>query len=334
MTDNLKNAVDRPSSNGGEFRRGPVGIVCILVLPAFLWTIAGCGSLKRAMLNSALDTMAGGEASRVYSSDDDPELVRDALPFGLKTYETLLAGDPANRDLHLVLAEGFVSYSAAFIDGRADLLVYEDLGKSRSLRARARKLYLRGRDYALDGLELKFPGFRDALLADPSEALRDMSPEDVPFLYWAGAGWAGAISGSAGKMSMVAEMPMAEALARKALELEEGYGQGALHEFFILWEGGRSEAMGGSSRRAIEHFESALLLSGGRKASPYVALAETVAVNRQDHLFFSELLKKALELDTDGAPEHRLQNILAQEKARWLLENAGELFFDLEDDRP
>ena len=62
--------------------------------------------------------LSGEEAVAVYTSDNDPELIREALPFGLKTYESLLASDPTSRSLHLTAAVGFISYARAFLEGR------------------------------------------------------------------------------------------------------------------------------------------------------------------------------------------------------------------------
>ena len=41
------------------------------------------------------DALAGGGG--VYASDEDPEFVFEALPFGLKTYESLLETSPEHR---------------------------------------------------------------------------------------------------------------------------------------------------------------------------------------------------------------------------------------------
>ena len=41
------------------------------------------------------DALAGGGG--VYASDEDPELVFEALPFGPKTYESLLETSPEHR---------------------------------------------------------------------------------------------------------------------------------------------------------------------------------------------------------------------------------------------
>ena len=79
----------------------------------------------------------------VYGTDEDPELVRDALPFGLKTMESLLAVVPDHEGLLLSLCRGFTSYSNAFVQSEGDLLVNTDYPRSVQLHERALKLYLR-----------------------------------------------------------------------------------------------------------------------------------------------------------------------------------------------
>jgi hypothetical protein len=49
--------------------------------------LAAC-SPKRMMVDMVGSAMAGSGGA--YATDDDPELVREALPFGLKTMEGLL----------------------------------------------------------------------------------------------------------------------------------------------------------------------------------------------------------------------------------------------------
>ena len=52
---------------------------------------SGC-SLRSVAVNALSDTLAAGAS--VYASDNDPELVREAMPFNLKTLETLLESSP------------------------------------------------------------------------------------------------------------------------------------------------------------------------------------------------------------------------------------------------
>ncbi len=295
---------------------------------------SGCGALRRAAIRDVTGVFSGSCGSSVFVQDDDPELIRDALPFVLKTYEALVASDPKNRDLCLTTADAFVKYASAFVHAEAQRLEEVDLRRAQYLRRRATKLYLRGRNYALAGLTLDYPDFEKGLREDAQQILQALSEKDVPLLFWAAAGWAGAISTDVNNMSLVAELPMAEVMMRRALELNKDFEDGAIHEFFITYEGGRSKAMGGSAKRARHHFDSVVSLTRGEKASPYVALASSVAVRKQDYKMFQELLNKALAIDPDAVPEWRLVNTLAQEKARWLLDHLPELFLDYKESEP
>ena len=298
----------------------------LLLLPF----LCGCGVFRKAAVDGVSEALVGGGAAEVFASDDDPELVRDALPFSLKTTEILVAQDPGSPALRLAAAAAFVQYAAAFLDDEADRLVDSDLERARALKARAAGLYQRGRDHALAGLEPAHPGLRGRLRGDPAAALAGTGRGEAPLLFWAGAGWAGAISASPGDPTLTADLPLAGALANRALDLDEDWGDGIIHEFFIAFEGGRLGALGGSEQRAREHFRRAVELTGGRKASPYVSLAATVSVQRQDLAEFKALLAQALAVDVSAEPRWRLSNTLSQRKARWLLDHAADLFVEEE----
>ena len=308
--------------------------VYFVILASVLLLESGCGTLRRAALGDIAGIFSGPSGSNVFVEDDDPELIRDALPFVLKTYEARLASDPKDRDLLLATADGFVKYANAFVHAEADRSEEVDFRRAQHLRRRATKLYLRGRNYALAGLAMNRQDFQKRLRQDPQQVLQGLSEKDVPLLFWAAAGWAGAISTDTNNMSLVAELPVVEAMMRRALQLDEDFDHGAIHEFFITYDGGRSEAMGGSTQRALEHFDRVVNLTRGKKALPYVSLASSVAVRKQDYKMFKELLHKALAIDLDAVPEWRLVNTLAQEKARWLLDHSPELFLDFEEAQP
>jgi predicted anti-sigma-YlaC factor YlaD len=67
-------------------------------------------------------------------------------------------------------------------------------------------------------------------------------------------------------------------------------------------------------------------LAGGRLAGPYVSYAEAVAVPLEDRELFESMLHKALEIDVNAIPEARLENLVMQSRARWLLGRADALF--------
>ena len=176
---------------------------------------SGCGALRRAALRDVAGVFSDPSGSNVFVVDDDPELIRQALPFALKTYEALLASNPKNRRLCLATANAFVKYANAFVHAEADRLQELDFPTAQHLRQRASKLYLRGRAYALAGLAIDHPDFEKKLRQDPQRTLEALSTEDVALLFWAAAGWAGAVSTDVSNMSLVAELPMVEAMMRR-----------------------------------------------------------------------------------------------------------------------
>jgi hypothetical protein len=69
-------------------------------------------------VNKFGDALASGRST--YESDDDPELVASAVPFGLKLMESLLAESPKHPGLLLAASSGFTEYAYAFVGQQAD----------------------------------------------------------------------------------------------------------------------------------------------------------------------------------------------------------------------
>ena len=310
-----------PPERTGSARRVRFGGAALLALAL---AAAGCSPRAYAVRAAADSLAAGGEA---FASDDDPELVRDAVPFSLKAMESLLASQPGHRGLLLSLCRGFTQYAAAFV--WQDAVEEADPPRADAGRERAMRLYLRARDYGLRGLSAGDPGFGERLREDAAKAVRPARPEDVPLLYWTAASWSLAIAAAPSDPAMLVDLPRCEAMMRRALSLDEAFDRGAIHEYFIAFEGSRPEAMGGSAEKARRHFARAMELSGGTRVSPLVTLAESVTVRAQDRREFLDLLDRALAFDARGGPpSHRLANLAAQRKARWLKGRVDELFLD------
>ncbi len=296
-----------------------------IALAATLVVCLGGCSIRRTAINKIGDALANTGAN--FAADDDPELIGQAIPFGLKTMEGLLEESPKHEGLLLAASSGFVQYAYGWVQLEADLVEAKDLARATELRERARKLYLRAREHGLRGLEVDAPGLRAALQGDPRAALAKARREHVPLLYWTAMSWAGALAIKVNDSELSADQAVIEALARRALELDEGWGLGSIHEFFISWESARS-SIGGSVERARSHFDRALALSKGRRSFPYLTFAESVSVAKQDKAQFRELLDKALAIDVSRADDQRLANLLAQKRARFQLGRVDELFIE------
>lgn len=279
-------------------------------------------SINKAAMKLVGNALSSGTSGTAFTGDDDPDLVGDALPFALKLYETILTEVNDNPGLCLTTGSGFVMYANAWVQGPADMLTDSEIDRKKAASVRARKLYLRGRDYVLKGIDLRHPGFRTSLDADTlSTSLAAMTIDDVPFLYWAGAGWMAAYATDPFDVELGIGVKKAAAMMERALALNESWGEGSIHEFFISYYGSLPRSMGGSDEKARLHFAKAVEFSKGLKASPYVALASAVSVSTQNMKEFTDLLEKALAIDVNIELANRLANILAQRKARWLMDH-------------
>lgn len=304
-----------------EFSTNPAALTALVC--AGLLLTSGC-SIKKFAVNQVGNALAGSGST--FASDDDPELIRAAVPFSLKLMESLLAESPKHRGLLFATASGFTQYAYAFVQMDADEVEDQDLAAATAMRERAKKLYLRARDYGLRGLETRHRNFDAQLRTNALAAVKGMRRADVPLLYWTAVSWGAAISLSKDDPDRVAEVPQMEALIDRALALDESWGEGAIHNFLITYEMSRQGAPGDPVERARQHFERAVALSGGHLAAPFVSYAEAVCVQKQDLKQFDELLQRALAVDVNAQPDNRLVNLIMQQRARWLESKREDLF--------
>jgi predicted anti-sigma-YlaC factor YlaD len=125
---------------------------------------------------------------------------------------------------------------------------------------------------------------------------------------------------------MLARLPEVEAMLQRSRVLDKAYDHGALHEFALVWFDVASRA---PDRAVIDrHYQRALELSAGQRASLYVAYAIVTALPSQERQQFHSLMQEALAVDPDALPGARLLNAIAQRRAGWLLSRSSELFLE------
>jgi predicted anti-sigma-YlaC factor YlaD len=300
-------------------------LLLVLALAVTAPLLGGCRGLA-----SSLVADAAADTGTSYAAEEDVELVRLAVPFGLKTMEGLLESQPRHEKLLTALASNFTQYAYAFVHTPAEEADWEGrYPEARAGRDRARKLFLRARDYGLRGLEVRHRGLAERLRSgrDLAAVLREAdAPGDVPLLYWTASSWALAISDGKSEMGLVAELPVPVAMVARAIELDEAWGEGTLHEFYVTFDATRTAAEGGGPERARAHLDRALALSMNKKLGPLVSWAEGVLVQKQDRAEFTRVLEGVLRADPGAEPRHRLVNTFAQRRARALLAHADDLF--------
>lgn len=296
------------------------------VIVLFIALTAGC-SIKKMAMKQVANALTTSDSSTVFTGDNDPELVGDALPFTIKMYESLMTSIPNHIGLRLQTGRLYIMYANAFLQTPASMMPDEETEKKDFLEQRAKNLYLRGRDIILTTLDHKYPGFSAKMKAKQyDQALAPTTIKDIDLLYWGAAGWLGAFALDPFDMKMTMTMPGAEAMMKRVLTLSPNYNEGTIHDFYVLYYGSMPENMGGDLKKAREHYHKAIAASGGKITSPHISLATTVAVQEQNIDEFKALLGKVLEVNPDIDPKNRLLNTINQRKARWLLDHAEDLF--------
>ncbi len=329
----------------------PSGIALSLLCGSLL-LFASCRSLDEIVVDKISLMMSSDDGAGAFVRDDDPQLVADALPFVLKMYEMLIEMNPDDPALKLAAGKSFIMYANAFIQTPAGMLPDEEWESQEIMLNRARKMYLRGRDYVSEGLALKLELSSDPLSEDPDDLLRQTGPELAPYLYWTGAAWLGAFSCNPFDMELGSGIYKPVSYLFYALQLDETLENGGVHDLLItVWSsipGGiidkaflstphtagafsavyyKEAGIGDSAEeRALYHMERALALSEGNNPSPYVSYATGIPVMKQDYETFERMLQAALAIDPAGDPDNELVAVIMQDKARWYLDHREDFF--------
>ncbi len=246
--------------------------------------------------------------------EPDPDFASQALPGQMGLAEVLLRNDPDNPELLELAAEAFNGYAFLFLE--------------QAQPERAKRFYLRGRDYGLRLLARKRALSRLASLELDAfqAALAHAKPADAPGLFWAGFGWAGAINLSKDSPESLAELPKAAALMTRVEQLAPDYHFAGADLFFGAYYASRPAILGGDLRKAKSYFEDARRRTAGKYLMAYVLEARYFAVAAQDRDLFSSLLDKVAQEPAGQLPDARLTDEVAKRQAADLKEKINDLF--------
>ncbi|MGM0444081.1 MAG: TRAP transporter TatT component family protein [Fibrobacterota bacterium] len=291
----------------------------IITLLMLVFLTTGCAIVSRRVNDRVADSLTGGGGT-VFSGDNDPEFIQDALPFGLKLYESLLESNPDHIGLLQTLASGHSSYSYLYLHFPADTLP-ADTDRQEHLRQRAKKHYLRARGYAIRALSLRYPDFMKRLSSAPKELLEQTTTEDADLLYWAGISWMGAFTVDQTDLKLALSSTNARKLLFRVKELAPNYGNGTIDEFLVTYYGSLPKKLGGNTDSAAYYFDRAVKLNDPPSAAPYIAYAKSVLATPEHEEEFVRLLKKAKDISPEEDPDNLLIRTVKQQEASWLLRN-------------
>jgi len=202
---------------------------------------------------------------------------------------------PRHLGLLTSAASGFTSIPTPRLQEEADEVEPHDFAAAEAMRLRARHLYLRAQGYGMPRSGSEAPRLRKSFAAIPRPPSARPRNQMCPLLYWTAAAWASAISLSKDNPELVGQIPAMEPLMDRALELDESFGNGAIHTFMISYE------MTGRARVAIrrraraKHFERPWRCP--RKPTPrrWSPWRRRWTVQKQDVKEFESLLNQALQ---------------------------------------
>lgn len=295
----------------------------VIVLLISIMMSGGC--IKQIAFNALADSFSGDGTSGL-GQDDDMEFVMAAVPFAAKLMEMIRDNVPNHPGIHETLCATYTQYAMVAVGWPAEQTKDDDYAAYEAAEIRMQKFLKRSQKSCMASLELRYPGSTDTLHADPQGTLSRVDAKDVSLLYWTGAGWLALISKSKEDMGALAALPIASAFVKRGLELDAAWGGGSFHELSIALE--PSSPIPGGIQRAREHFNKAIELNKGTRASTYVSLATSVSIMEQNKEEFISLMNQALSIDPEANPEEMLATIYAQEQAQYYLDHIDNFFME------
>jgi hypothetical protein len=154
-----------------------------------------------------------------------------------------------------------------------------------------------------------------------------MDTSQVPVLFVSGVAWATWIRTASDDWAAVADKARVDAMMQRVIALDEAYEDGAAHLYLGILATLLPESMGGRPEEGRRAFERVLDLSGGRNLMAKVLIAEKYARLVFDRDLHDRLCREVLEASPE-AEGLTLVNTLAQERARELLDESDEYFWE------
>jgi hypothetical protein len=295
------------AADGGRLTRRSNRAILRTALCIALFGLGGC----RTIIESTTRNLSQG-MSQAILDNEDLEGVRDGAPAYLLLLDGLLVDNPGDADLLFTAARLNGAYGAAFV---ADA-------------ARQQLLADKALDYALRGACKRVPPSCEAR-TQPFDALAAwvarLDEGDLAAAYALAAAWAGSIQAHADDWDAIADLARVRALLERILALDEAYADGGPHVYVGVLDTLLPPAMGGKPEEGRKHFERAIELSGGRDLLAKVTYARQYARLVFDRELHDRLLTEVLAAEP-RVPGLTLQNVVAREQARALLDSADAYF--------
>ena len=270
---------------------------------SLLMAITGC---------SIIVTRSAANLTTAVVDHDDPSTVRDGAPAYLLLMDSLVVGNPENEQVLRSAANLYSAYSALFIT---------EPDRAQRLTTRAydygQRAFCAHNIYACDIVNLDFESYEKRVAVFGSG--------DVPFMFSLAQAWLSRIRAYRADWGVIIELPKAETLLQRVLELDETYDSGTAHIYMGILNTLRPPALGGKPQEGKRHFERAIEISEGKNLSAKVQYAESYARLVFERELHDRLLNEVLNSETEYEG-YTLLNVFAKQRAQLLLESADDYF--------
>lgn len=289
---------------GGSWRRPVVFSAAVLLLAGLL---GGCGAIVSSVSADMADSLSGAILNQ-----NDPELVREALPAYLLLLDSMVDSSPDNPATLSAAAQLYAAYGAALVEDQQ----------------RARILTQRGREYGIRALCAAESKACDLAAKDFSEyvqAIQSVNSKDVEALYSYSLSSLAWIRTHADDYKALADLPKIEAALEHVMMLEPGELAASTCMYLGILNTLRPAALGGDPDAGQAWFVQGIELSDGKDLSIKVEYARSYARLLYERELHDQLLNEVLSAEVEQT-DLTLFNLLAQKQAVYLLESADEYF--------
>jgi len=261
------------------------------------------------LLTGCVSMLAGGMAdnlSNAMLNQDDPETVKSGMAAYLILIDSLIASSPDDADLLMAGSRLYGAYGGSLIT---------DPERKKRLSARA-----------LNYAERAFCPRRPTVCAQRKgdfsnliAAAITLDESDKESLYTFATAWTGWIQARTEDWNAIAELPKAEHLLQRLIEINPAAEAGRAQLYLAVIRSQLPPALGGKPEQGRQHFELALEYSGGNDLIIKVEYARFYARLIFDQTLHDRLLTEVIEADPNS-PGLILSNTIAQQQAKLLLE--------------
>lgn len=261
---------------------------------------------------ASVGTRLGEDLAAGIANHDDPHTVAEALPAYLVLLDGLISSRPDNAGMLRAAAELYGLYAGSFVaePERARLLSGRALHYARAAVCEDRRAWC-------------------AMLDGPVDVFVDRidqtSRRDVPELFNLAAAWTSYIRANSDDFRAIAALPKAQALIARVTELDPDYRGGMPFVYLGVLHSLRPAALGGRPDLGLAAFQRAIEASNGTNLMAMTMQAEFHARLVFDREAHDVLVRRVVEADP-RAPGMTLSNVLAQQRARELEEEADDYF--------